>query len=203
MDKWTQLADKETIDKVIDALEANGIDAKFVEDAETAKKEVLLLIPEGAEVMTMTSETLNTVGVTKEIDESGKYNSVHKKLTSMDMKTQWNEMRKLGAAADWVVGSVHAVAEDGHVLIASNSGSQLGSYAFAGGKVIWVVGTQKIVKNIDEGLKRIYEYCLPLEDERAKKAYGIGSAVNKILIINREKTPERYTLILVNEKLGF
>jgi len=102
-----------------------------------------------------------------------------------------------------LVSSVHALTEDGHLIIASNTGSQLSSEAYAGGKVIFVVGTQKIVKDNQEGIKRIYEYCLPLEDERARKAYGMGSNVSKILIINKEIFPERITVFLVKEKLGF
>jgi len=112
-------------------------------------------------------------------------------------------MAKIGAAPDWVVSSVHAVTEDGHLLIASNTGSQLSAEAYAGGRVILVVGTQKIVKDNNEGIRRIYEYCLPLEDERARKVYGMGSNVSKILIINKEIFPKRITVILVKEKLGF
>ena len=112
-------------------------------------------------------------------------------------------MAKLGAAPDYVVASVHAITLDGHLLIASNTGSQISSEAYAAGKVIFVAGTQKIVKDIQEGIKRIYEYSYPLEDERAQKAYGIHSGVNKILIINKEIMPERTTVILVKENLGF
>ena len=203
MDKWSKLADRQTIDKTIEALKANGIEAQFVETGSEAKKKILEILPEGSEVMNMTSVTLDTIGVTKEIVESERFNSVHKKLMSLDMKTQGLEMQKLGAAPEWVVGSVHAVTEDGHTLIASNSGSQLPAYAYGSAHVIWVVGVQKIVKDTEEGIKRIYEYVLPLEDERAKKAYGVGSGVSKLLIINKEKTPNRITLIFVGEKLGF
>jgi len=154
--------------------------------------------------MSMSSVTLDTVSISKEIQESEKYNSARKKLLSMDRRTQDLEMQKLGAAPEWAAGSVHAITEDGKVIIASQSGSQLPAYAFGSSHVIWVVGTQKIVKNIDEGMKRIYEYVLPLESERAKKAYGVpGSAVNKILIINKEAQKGRITIIFVNEVLGF
>ena len=203
MKDFSQLVDKETINKTVDALRINGINALFVENGEEAKREVLSLIPKRAEVMNMTSVTLDTIGVTQEIVESERFNSIHKKLMSLDMKTQGLEMQKMGAAPEWAVGSVHAVTEDGHILIASNSGSQLPAYAYGSAHVIWVVGVQKIVKDTDEGIKRIYEYVLPLEDERAQKAYGVGSGVNKLLIINKEKTLGRLTVILVNEKLGF
>ena len=95
------------------------------------------------------------------------------------------------------------VTEDGKVLIASNSGSQLPGYAYGSSHVIWVVGTQKIVNNIDDGMKRIDQYVLPLESERAHKAYGVpGSFVSKLLIFNREN-PGRITMILVKQPLGF
>lgn len=203
MDKWSQLASKEVIDKTIKALKANGIDAKFVKSGEEAKKEVIFLLPQGAEVMTMSSTTLQTLGLTDGIDRSAKFNAVKPRLMRMDKKTQGLEMQKIGAAPQYAIGSVHAITEDGHVLIASNSGSQLPAYSFGSAHVIWVVGAQKIVKNVSEGMKRIYEYVLPLEDERAKKAYGVGSAVNKLLIINKEVKPDRLIVILVNEKLGF
>ena len=205
MDKWNRLADRQTIDKTIEALKANGIDARFVETGEDAKKEILNLIPEGAEVFNETSVTLDAIGILKEINESGKYASVRNKLNSMDRKTQGVEMQKLGAGPQWAIGSVHAVTEDGHLLIASNTGSQLSAYASGASNVIWVVGIQKIVKDDTQALKRIYEYVLPLESERANKAYNIttGSNVSKLLIINKEVNPGRLTVILVGEKLGF
>ncbi len=200
---YAQLASKESIEKTLAALKANGIAAFFVESGAEAKKKVLEILPDGASVMTMTSVTLDAIKVTEEILESGKYESVIKKLMGMDKKTQGAEMRKMGAAPDYAVGSVHAVTEEGHVMIASASGSQLPAYAYGAEKVIWVAGAQKIVKNTDEGFKRIYEHCLPLENERAKIAYGMGSAVNKVLVINKEFAAGRLTLILVNEVLGF
>ena len=113
-------------------------------------------------------------------------------------------MKKTGAAPEYCIGSVHAVTQDGKVFIASNTGSQLPSYAYGSANVIWVVGTQKIVKDFDEANERIYKYTLPLESERARKAYGVpGSAVNKMLIVNKEVAPGRITIIFVNEKLGF
>jgi len=202
---WDQLADKETIDKTIQALKANGIEAKFVETREEAKKAALALIPEGAQVFTQTSMTLQAIGILQDLNESGKYDSVRNKLNSMNRETQGLEMQKLGAAPEYSIGSVHSVTEDGHVLIASNTGSQLPAYVSSSAHVIWVVGSQKIVKDTDEAMKRIYEYVLPLESERANKAYNIstGSNVNKLLIINKEVKPGRITLIFVNEKLGF
>lgn len=204
MRDFAVLASDQSIQKTIGALKANGINAVVVENAEKAKKKVFEIIPQNAEVMTMSSVTLETIGIDKEINESGKYSSVKNKLFKLDRKTQGLEMQKLGAAPEYAVGSVHAVTEDGKVIIASNSGSQLPAYAYASAHVIWIVGTQKIVKNLDAGMKRIYDYVLPLESEHMNKLYGIQkSNVSKLLIINKEINPQRITLIFVKEKLGF
>ncbi|MBI3037245.1 lactate utilization protein [Candidatus Woesearchaeota archaeon] len=203
MDKWEKLADEESIKKTVAALKANGIEAFVTENGEEARKKVLEILPKGAEVMDMTSMTLDAIGVSQKILEPGMFNSVRKKLDALNWKAQGAEMRRLGAAPDWVVGSVHAVTEDGKVLVASASGSQLPAYAYSAGNVIWVVGAQKIVKNLDDGIRRIYDYTLPLEDARARKAYGMGSGVNKLLILSKEFAPGRITLVLVKEKLGF
>ena len=85
--------------------------------------------------------------------------------------------------------------DDGVVLAASMSGSQLGPYASGSAHVSWVVGAQKVVKNVEEGIQRIEQYSLPKEDERMRDVYGMGSAVGKILIVKREVAPGRSTVI--------
>lgn len=202
-EQFGHLADQASIDRTVAALKQNGIEAIVVENGAEARAMVESMIPAGAEIMNMTSQTAEAIGLAKEIVDSGAFDSIRKKFMSMDPKTQGAEMRRLGAAHEWVVGSVHAVTEDGHVLVASATGSQLGSYAYGAAHVLWIVGSQKIVKNFDEGMKRVYEYSLPLEDARAQKAYGRGSGVNKMLIVNKEVQPGRITMIIVKEKLGF
>lgn len=199
---WDTIPSRETIDQTIAALKANGINAQFVETAEQAKQLALSMIPEGSEIMTMTSETTRISGLADELNESGKYKPVRDKLGNPE--TSPSEKRKLGGGPDFTVGSVHAVTQDGKALIASNTGSQLGAYAYGAGKVIWLVGAQKLVKDFDDGMKRIYEYVLPLESERAKKAYGVaGSFVSKLLVINQEINPDRLHMIIIGKKIGF
>lgn len=197
------LAEEKAIQNAAKALKENGMEAFVVDSGLEAKKKVLEIIPENSEVMTMTSVTLDSIGISEEINESGKYRSVRKTLTTMSRETQGDQMQKIGSAPNWVIGSAHALTEDGNVLIASATGSQLPAYSYGSGHVIWVIGCQKIVKDIQEATKRIYEYVFPLENQRAMKAYGVGSGVNKLLIINKEVTPGRIHVILVKEKLGF
>ena len=164
---------------------------------------VLDLIPDGSHVHHGASQTLDVVGITDEIDKSGRYEPLRPRIWSMDRKNEADEIRRLGAAPDVMLGSVHAVTETGSLVVASMSGSQLGPYVSGAGRVILVVGTQKIVRDVEEGLLRINEYAYRLEDARAQAAYGIRSAVNKIIVINREITPGRITVVLVDEVLGF
>jgi hypothetical protein len=185
------------------ALEAKGIQVLRARDAAEAKRIVLGLIPAGAQVHQGTSQTLDVSGITDEIEASGRYVSVRRQISTMDRKTQSDEIRRLSAAPDVMLGSVHAVTETGSLLVASMGGSQLGPYVSGAGRVIFVVGTQKIVSDIEDGLRRIDGYALPLEDARAMAAYGVHSAVNKVLIINREIKPGRITVVLVDEQLGF
>ncbi len=203
MNKWNKLASKTQINKTVKNLTVNGFTVIVVDSAKKAKTKVLELIPKNSEVMTMSSETLRLSGITKVINESGKFDSVKVKLSKMNRETDSLEMQKIGGAAEYTLGSVHAVTEDGHVIIASNTGSQLGAYAYGSPHVIWVVGTQKIVKNNKEGIKRIYDYVLGLESKRLFKEHGVKSNVSKLLIIDKEINPNRLTLILVKERVGF
>ncbi len=202
---WDNLAEEASISKTVEALKKNGVEAMVVENGVEAKKKVFEMLPEGAEVMNMSSVTLDTIGVSEEIISNEKYKAVKNELSKMDRNTHGMEMQKLGSAPEWSVGSVHAVTEDGKVIIASNTGSQLPAYAYGSAHVILVIGSQKIVKNMDDAMKRIYDYVLPLESVRLNKAYNIssGSYVSKVLIINREINPERVKVIFVKEKLGF
>ena len=201
--RFATSADDASVQRAAAALEANGITVLRAADAAEAKRIVLDLIPEGSQVHHGASESLDASGITHEIETSGRYEDIRSRTFSMDRETQADEIRRLSAAPDVMLGSVHAVTETGALLAASMSGSQLGPYVAGAGRVILVVGTQKIVSDVEEGLRRVEEYAFPLEDARAQAAYGIHSGVNKVLIINREITPDRITVVFVDEVLGF
>ncbi len=201
--EFGKLASDPQIERAARALEANGIRTLIAQTGEEARRLFFELIPEGAEVFLGASVTLEKLGIRDEIDKSGRFDAVRPKMFALNRETQGREIRKLGGAPDFAAGSVQAVTEDGHVLLGSKTGSQVGPYASGAGKVIWVVGAQKIVKDVNEGLRRILEYCIPLEEEHMQQLYHTGTSPNKILIFNREIRPDRVTMILVKEALGF
>ncbi|TMC51056.1 MAG: hypothetical protein E6J14_01010 [Chloroflexi bacterium] len=201
--RFAAVAGDARVTRTAAALEANGISVLRAANAAEAKRIVLGLIPAGSQVHHGASQTLEVSRIAEELERPGRYQALRPRISSMDRETQADEIRRLTSSPDVMLGSVHAVTETGSLVTASASGSQLGPYVAGAGKVILVVGTQKIVSDLEEALLRIDEYAFPLEDARAQAAYGMHSGVNKVLIINREWMPGRTTVVLVDEALGF
>jgi L-lactate utilization protein LutC len=202
---YEQLPAPETIVKVIEALKQRNIQVEFVENKEEALTKLKNLIPDGAEVMTGSSLTLQQIGFV-DLLKFGQHpwKNLKEAIVFEKDPIKQEELRKQSVSADYFLASIHALTEEGQILIASASGSQLPAEAFSSSNVIWVVGAQKIVPNLDEAFKRLKEYIFPLENERMKSLGAPGSVIAKILIFEREIMPSRKVrLILVNEKLGF
>lgn len=173
-------------------------------DAACAKLQEL--IPAGASVMTGSSITLEQIGFI-DLLKSGKHpwHNLKDAIVAEKDSGRQQQLRKQATLADYFLGSVHAITEEGLLIIASNTGSQLSAYAFSADHIIWVAGTQKIVPTLEAGLKRLREYVFPLEDRHMKDLGMPGSAMNKILIIQGESsfTGRTLHLVLVDEVLGF
>jgi hypothetical protein len=195
-------ADRDRLDRTAAALAARGFKPQVAANAADARELALAAIPDGSEVHVALSETMSELGITQEIEESGRFDSVRSRLNALDRETQDRERRKLGAAPDFILGSAHAVTDDGEIVVGSGSGSQLGAYAYAGGNVILVIGHQKLVRDLEEGLRRLREYSLPREFARMQAVGYPGSLLAKTLIIHTEPTG-RIRVILVPETLGF
>jgi hypothetical protein len=200
---FTDPAPAETLERVAAALRENNFAVEILDDAAAARTRVKDLVPEGASVFTGASETLRLSGIDEDINSSGRYESVKARSVTMDRATQLAEIWRMLACPDVIVGSVAAVTETGSLVAASASGSQLAGYSGAAARVIWVVGAQKVVPDLSTALRRIENHCLPLENERAMKAYGVPSALNRILILNAEPHPGRGTVLLLREAIGF
>jgi hypothetical protein len=204
---YATLPDLELVRQTVEAVNARGIHAEFVETREEALARVLDLIPPGCVVMTGSSVTLKQIGF-EDILIRGDHpwrNFKADLLAEKDPNKQ-SAMRRQGTLAEYYLGSVNALAETGELVFASGSGSQLPAYAYSSRNVIWVAGTQKITPTLEDALRRVREYVLPLEDRRQKSLGNqAGSRINRILIIEGEPTYLRrnLSLILVNQILGF
>jgi len=190
------------LDGVATALRSHNIDAIVVGMGNEARRAVLRMIPAGAEVHSGKSKTLEEIGLYGELMDSGRYDALRLRIFAMDRATQGREIRKLVAAPDFVLGSVAAVTEDGALVAASATGSQLGAYAAGAGRLILVVGSQKIVPDLETALRRVGEVVLPWESARVRERLGADTVLEKILVIYGEWQPGRTTVVLVREPVG-
>jgi acyl-CoA hydrolase len=191
-----------TIEQVARRIRERNIEVLIVKNGAEARQVVLERLPKGAEVHSGKSKTLQDSGIFDALMDQNQYNALRHQFLKMDRKTQGREIRKLIAAPDFMLGSVQAITEDGILVVASATASQIGPYANTAGKVILVVGSQKIVPDIDTAFRRIREYVLPWEELQVRKAVNMGTFVGKILIIEHEWISDRMTLILVKEPIG-
>lgn len=195
-------ASADRIERVAEALRSHNIEAIVVDTGDAAREVVLALIPGGAEVHTGKSKTLEDTGLFSELVESGRYDAIWPRLFKMDRQTQGREMRKLVAAPDFELGSVAAVTDDGALVAASATGSQLGAYAAGAGRLILIVGSQKIVADLDAALRRITEVAFPYENAQVRERLGVDTALEKVLVIYGEWQAGRTTVVLVREPVG-
>jgi len=199
---FDQPASREVLEQVALRLRERNVGTLIVPDESSARAAVLERLPAGAEIHAGKSKTLQDIGVTPLLAEGGTYTYLRNIYLKMDRSTQMREIRKLISAPDFMLGSVSAVTRDGILVAGSATASQLGPYASGGGKVILVVGSQKIVPNLDEALRRIREYILPWEDVQVRPLVPTGSFIGKILLVEREWIAGRIEVILVQAPVG-
>ena len=203
---YDTLASKDTVAKTVAALAARGFLPETVLSGAEALARIQKLIPKGASVMNGSSRTLEQICFIDYLKNTAHgWNNLHEAILEEKDPAKQAALRKQSVLSDFYLGSVHAIAETGEVIIASNSGSQLPHIVFTSQNLIFIVGMQKITPDLDTAIARVKEHVLPLEDARMKEAGMGGSFISKLLIINREPAfmGRRVHVILVEEKLGF
>jgi hypothetical protein len=199
---YTRLAPEATIEKVAAALNANNIEAVVVKDGAEARAKILEIIPDGAEVYTAKSKSVEDIGLFEQLNDPSRYDAVRPKYMAMDRATQGPEIRRLMAAPDYIVGSVQALTEDGTLVAVSYSGGQLGAFVAGAGRVLLVVGSQKIVPDFEAAMTRIQEHAFPYEDNLLRKQLGVPTKIASVLQIRLAPRPGRTTVFLVREPVG-
>lgn len=200
------LASQETIAKVTTNLMGKGYIVTTVPSSQEALETIKALIPAGASVMNGSSKTLEQIGYIDYL-KSGDHpwNDLHAKILAEQDPQKQELLRRQSVLSDYYIGSVHALVENGEFVVASNTGSQLPHIVYTSPNLIFVVSTKKIVPTLDEALKRLEEYVIPLEDENMKTKYGMGTQLSKLAIIKAESpfSTRNVHFLLVQENLGF
>lgn len=203
---YDTLASKETVQKTMKALQEKGFSSLLIKDKGEALQKLQSLIAEGASVMNGSSRTLEEIGFMDYL-KTGEHpwNNLHEQILSEKDPEKQGRLRRTSVVSDYYVGSVHAVTEEGELVFASNSGSQLPHLAFTSPNVLLVVSTKKIVPDLASAFVRIDEFILPQEEQNMQKKYGMGTNHTKTLILHKENPMwgRTVTVLFVEEKLGF
>jgi L-lactate utilization protein LutB len=204
--EYNKLATKEITEKVIAELAKRNVEAFMVGSGLEALEKIKELIPTGASLMNGASVTLEQIGFVDYLKGGAHpWKNLHDGVIAETDAEKKILLRKHAVLSDYYLGSVHALAETGEFVIASNSGSQLPHIVFTSPNIIFVVSTKKIVPTLTDAMKRLYEHVIPLEDKHMMEKYGVGTYPSKVLIFNRENPmiKRKVRMILVNEDLGF
>lgn len=197
-------ASEEAIANAAAALRKKKISVEIVADRSEALTKLIDLIPADSEVMTGGSVTLEQIGLVDLLASSNNpWTNIKTRIFAEKDAVAQNELRKEASAAEYYLASCHALSEDGVIVQASFTGSQLPAFAFLSPHAILIVGSQKIVPTAEDAIRRVREYVLPLEDLHQKGLGNPGSFINKLLITYGDIFPGRITVIIVKEKLGF
>jgi L-lactate utilization protein LutC len=195
-------ASETELQALADKLRERNFEVLVVDDGAAAREEVLSRIPDGASVHSGKSKTLEDAGIFAALMEGDRYDFIRKKTSTLDRRTQRDEIRKLSSTPDVMLGSAHAVTEAGQIVITSASGSQIGPIASGAGKLILVIGSQKVVPDLDSAFRRITEHVFPYEDARLREQLGVGTKITRTLILESDFMPGRTTIILVRQPIG-
>lgn len=199
-----ELPTDEAVETTVTNLEANGFEVVVADSAEEALETLQSLIPAGASVMNGHSTTLEEIGFIDYLSEGDhEWESLPDEIWSIDDDAKRLAARRESQTADYFLGGINAISQTGELVAADRSGSRIGAYPFAASNVVIVSGVNKIVPTLDDALDRLESVAYPLENERAKEAYGVDSAIAKQLIFRQELEDDRTTVVLIRDQLGY
>jgi hypothetical protein len=127
------------------------------------------------------------------------------------------EILRQGVNADVLITSSSAVTAEGKLVNEDGRGNRVAGMIFGPKKVIFLVGANKIVPTVEEGLSRIKNVAAPLNCIRlgadtpcARTGFCDDAACHapqricsQIVIIESNRVKDRLTVVLVGEELGF
>lgn len=201
----------ETVCKKLNSL---GYNARFVENKEAALKAALELIPAGASIGVPGTVTIREIGLIEELKKRGSRVSVH---WDPDLKPEDKAARFLEElSSDWFVTSTNALTADEGVFVnIDGTGNRVGAMAWAPGKLLYIVGINKITPDIASGLKRVRDTATPPNVIRLNgkaPCATVGHCVNCnspsrvcriVTMMERPPSGRECHVIIVGEELGY
>jgi L-lactate utilization protein LutB len=203
-EKWNQVPSDNQLAQTVEAIAQRGIAVVRAKNGKTALEKLKDLIPPKAEVMHGSSTTLVEIGYEAYVNsDESRWKDLHRAIVAENDEQKRRDLRRKSVTADYFISGANAIAQSGEIVACDRSGSRVGAWLYAAAHLILVSGTNKITLTLDDALRRVREYAFPLENARAKRAYGAPSQIGKCVILANEETEGRVTLILIDESLGY
>jgi hypothetical protein len=160
---WNKFPPQSTLDAVVVAMKNRGFKVIVVDTKMEALQTLKDIIPAGVDVMTGSSTSLNQVGfMDYYLKEKNPWNCLGPIVYNEKDPAKQQVLRRKSTTADYFVASVNAVSESGELVACDRSGSRVSAYPFAAGKLVLLVGIQKICKDLETAMKRVREYVFAL-----------------------------------------
>lgn len=200
-------------EQTIKALESRNINGCYFGTKEEAAQAVMGMIPEGSSVGFGGSVTLHELGLYERILK-GPYQSFNRFDATLS-GSQILEVQRNALLADVFLSGTNAVTSDGRLVNIDGTGNRVAALLFGPRKVIVVSGVNKIVHGLENAIGRVKERACPLNADRLglKTPCSLTGAChecssgqrmcNLLTVIEGQKDPGRFTVVLVGENLGF
>lgn len=188
--KWVK---EEKIKRTIKALNNNNINGYLVNTNEELMEKIKEIVKENSIVACGGSISLFETGVIDHLRSSRyKFLDRYKEgITSEEI----NNIFRDSFFADAYFSSSNAITEDGKIYNVDGNGNRVAAILFGPSKVILVVGENKIVKNIDEAIKRNREISAPANAKRLNKTTPCTKVGYCMDCKNKDKICREYTVV--------
>jgi len=204
---------KQLGNSVVKALVSNGHNAMYCETSEEALREVLSIIPEDASVGIPGSVTIREIGALDKLKERG--NKVyHHWDPDLDAKGK-TEKRGQENSADVILTGSNALTIGGVLVNMDGIGNRVSAMAWGQNKIIFVVGINKIERDLSSAMQRVRDKATPsnairlnIETPCTKTGYCMNcNSENRVcralLILEKATTGRESWVIIVGEDLGY
>ena len=200
---------------VIKNMSRRNIGAVYCDTAAEAIEKIKAIIPKGAMVGLGGSTTIVETGLVDALREMD-INLLDRYKEDVSSAEVF-EMRKKGLQSDVFIASANAITRDGKIVCEDGMGNRVAAIIFGPEKVILMVGMNKLVNSVEEGVKRIRNVAAPWNSIR----FGVDTPCSRtgfcdeencfppkricgqLVVIEANAAPERYNVVLVGEDLGF
>ncbi len=196
-------------EKVIAGLESRNMTGYYAADKEAALKKALEIITEGSSVTMGGCQSAREIGLVDALKE-GNYNFIDR-----DNYEDKREAMLLAYDADYFLSSANAMTEDGIIINIDGNSNRVSAIAQGPKKVVFIVGMNKVCKDVDSAMKRARNIAAPVNAQRfglSTPCAKTGSCMDckspdticcQFLMTRFSKHADRIHVILVNEELGY